>query len=70
MVGSPPVLKHAPFGFGSKSTGGSTNASAAYLVTNAKELREAIALPWTKTIYVKGIINGAELDNGQWGKII
>lgn len=63
-IGQPPALKHTPFGFGGKSTGGSLNASAAYLVTNAKELREAIALPWIKTVYVKGVINGAELDNG------
>lgn len=58
------MLKHAPFGYGAKSTGGSTNASAAYLATNAQELREAIAVPWTKTVYVQGVINGAELDNG------
>ncbi|ELU41326.1 polysaccharide lyase family 1 protein [Rhizoctonia solani AG-1 IA] len=53
-----------PFGFASKSTGGSLNASAVYLATNAAELREALALPYTKTVYVKGVINGNEFDDG------
>ncbi|KAJ7601088.1 polysaccharide lyase family 1 protein [Mycena floridula] len=59
-----PQLPHAPFGYGAASTGGSLNASATYIVTNASELREAIAVPWSKTIYVKGIINGNELADG------
>lgn len=70
LTGIPPSLRHAPFGFGSRATGGSTNTSAAYLVTNMKELREAAALPWTKTIYVKGAINGAELDNRKCGVLL
>ncbi|CAE6447644.1 unnamed protein product [Rhizoctonia solani] len=64
-TGSPPNLpSRKPFGFASKSTGGSLNASATYLATNAAELREALALPYTKTIYVKGVINGNELSDG------
>ncbi|KAJ1303871.1 hypothetical protein OPQ81_008288 [Rhizoctonia solani] len=64
-TGTPPNLpSRKPFGFASKSTGGSLNTSATYLVTNAAELREALALPYTKTIYVKGVINGNELSDG------
>ncbi|EUC64468.1 polysaccharide lyase family 1 protein [Rhizoctonia solani AG-3 Rhs1AP] len=64
-TGSPPNLpSRKPFGFASKSTGGSLNASATYLATNAAELREALALPYTKTVYVKGVINGNELSDG------
>ncbi|KAF8752762.1 Pectate lyase [Rhizoctonia solani] len=64
-TGAPPNLpSRKPFGFASKSTGGSLNASAVYLATNAAELREALALPYTKTVYVKGVINGNEFDDG------
>ncbi|KAG8934286.1 hypothetical protein FRC02_010240 [Tulasnella sp. 418] len=63
-TGTPPKLpSRQPFGFGSAATGGSTNTSAVYLVKNANELREAIALPYTKTIYVDGTIHGNQLSD-------
>jgi hypothetical protein len=42
------------------------NASATYVVKTVSELKEALALPWTKTIYVQGVINGARLANGAY----
>ncbi|KAG8961052.1 hypothetical protein FRC03_005831 [Tulasnella sp. 419] len=64
-TGTPPKLpSRQPFGFGSAATGGSTNTSAVYLVKNANELREAIALPYTKTIYVDGTMHGNQLSDG------
>ncbi|KAG8725346.1 hypothetical protein FRC09_001696 [Ceratobasidium sp. 395] len=63
-TGTAPALPAGTsFGFASKSTGGSTNASATYIVKNAAELREAIALPYAKTIYVSGTINGNDLPD-------
>ncbi|KAK0442157.1 polysaccharide lyase family 1 protein [Armillaria borealis] len=59
-----PQLHHTPFGYGGASTGGSTNKSSIYVVSNHTELREALALPFTKTIYVNGTIEGNQLDNG------
>lgn len=61
---APSLPSRKPFGFASKSTGGSLNSSATYIVTNAAELKEALALPYTKTIYVKGVIHGNELADG------
>ncbi|KIK58349.1 polysaccharide lyase family 1 protein [Collybiopsis luxurians FD-317 M1] len=60
----PPVLPHSPFGYGGSATGGSLNTSSVYIVSNTTELREALALPFSKTIYVNGTINGNELSNG------
>jgi hypothetical protein len=65
-LGRPPTLEHSPFGYAVTSTGGSMNASATYVVKTVSELKEALALPWTKTIYVQGVINGARLANGAY----
>ncbi|KAL0957995.1 hypothetical protein HGRIS_000170 [Hohenbuehelia grisea] len=64
--GPVPNLQHSPFGWGGQSTGGSLNKSATYIVSNSTELREALALPFTKTIYVDGVIHGNQLDNGSF----
>ncbi|KAK0496538.1 polysaccharide lyase family 1 protein [Armillaria luteobubalina] len=72
MAGDPdtlPQLHHTPFGYGGASTGGSTNKSSIYIVSNHTELREALALPFTKTIYVNGTIEGNQLDNGTYPQI-
>ncbi|KAJ3714457.1 polysaccharide lyase family 1 protein [Lentinula raphanica] len=63
---SPPVLPHTPFGFGGSAIGGSDNSSSVYIVSNTTELREALALPFSKTIYVNGTINGNQLPNGSF----
>lgn len=65
QLGERPRLRHAPFGFGGSATGGSTNTSAIYMVSNRTELWEAMSLPFTKTIYVNGTIHGNQLDNGE-----
>ncbi|KAF9491695.1 pectin lyase-like protein [Pleurotus eryngii] len=62
--GPVPKLRHKPFGFAGQTTGGSTNSSALYVVSDAGELREAVALPYAKTIYVNGTIQGNQLPNG------
>ncbi|KAF9487369.1 polysaccharide lyase family 1 protein [Pleurotus eryngii] len=59
-----PKLRHKPFGFSGQATGGSTNTSAVYVVSDAAELREAVALPYAKTIYVNGTIQGNQLPDG------
>jgi hypothetical protein len=46
----PKLPIRTPGGYGHSATGGSSNSSAKYLVTNAAELREALALPNAKTI--------------------
>ncbi|KAF9491683.1 polysaccharide lyase family 1 protein [Pleurotus eryngii] len=46
------------------ATGGSTNSSAVYVVSDAGEPREAVALPYTKTIHVNETIQGNQLPNG------
>ncbi|KAJ8703541.1 hypothetical protein PTI98_002157 [Pleurotus ostreatus] len=66
--GPVPKLSHMPFGFAGQATGGSTNVSAVYVVSNAAELREAVALPYAKTIYVNGTIQGNQLPNGTLAK--
>ncbi|QRV95616.1 pectate lyase [Ceratobasidium sp. AG-Ba] len=64
-TGTAPALPvRTPLGFASKSTGGSTNSSATYIVKTAADLREALALPYAKTIYVSSVINGNELADG------
>ncbi|EIN09878.1 polysaccharide lyase family 1 protein [Punctularia strigosozonata HHB-11173 SS5] len=62
--GPRPNLTHIPFGYGGLANGGSLNASAVYVATNASELREALALPYAKTVYVQGVINGNEQHDG------
>ncbi|KAJ8514226.1 hypothetical protein ONZ45_g8224 [Pleurotus djamor] len=62
--GTPPNLTRQPFGYAALSTGGSTNTTATYVVSNASELREALALPFAKTIYVNGTIQGNQMANG------
>ncbi len=69
MAGDPgmlPQLHHTPFGYGGASREGSTNKSSIYVVSNHTELREALALPFTKTIYVNGTIERSQLDNGTY----
>ncbi|KAF5370354.1 hypothetical protein D9758_006905 [Tetrapyrgos nigripes] len=63
----PPTLSHQPFGYGGRSTGGSLNTSSSsiFVVSNASELKDALALPFTKTIYVNGTIDGNELPDGE-----
>ncbi|KAJ3986989.1 polysaccharide lyase family 1 protein [Lentinula detonsa] len=51
-----PLVPHSPFGFSGSATGGSHNSSPICVVSNITELREALALPFSKTAYV--IING------------
>ncbi|KAL4266766.1 polysaccharide lyase 1 family protein [Pleurotus pulmonarius] len=63
-TGPVPQLSHKPFGFGGQATGGSTNTSAVYVVSSAAELREAVALPYAKTIYVNGTIQGNQRPDG------
>ncbi|THV07139.1 polysaccharide lyase family 1 protein [Dendrothele bispora CBS 962.96] len=64
---TPPTLSHQPFGYGGLSTGGSLNTSSEsiFIVSNATELKDALALPFAKTIYVNGTINGNELPDGR-----
>ncbi|KAL1741713.1 polysaccharide lyase family 1 protein [Schizophyllum fasciatum] len=62
--GPVPELSSTSFGYARGSTGGSTNASAIYVVSSLAELKEAAALPYAKTIYVKGTIHGNELPDG------
>ncbi|KAK7439779.1 hypothetical protein VKT23_017353 [Stygiomarasmius scandens] len=64
---TPPELSHQPFGYGGGSTGGSLNTSSesVFVVSNATELRDTLALPFAKTIYVNGTINGNELPDGR-----
>ncbi|TRM55445.1 polysaccharide lyase family 1 protein [Schizophyllum amplum] len=62
--GPKPDLSDTPFGYAATSTGGSTNKSAVYIVSTLADLKEAAALPYTKTIYVNGTIHGNELADG------
>lgn len=36
-----------------------------YVVSNAVELQEVVTLPYTKTIYVNGTIQGNQFPNGE-----
>ncbi|KAI5888645.1 polysaccharide lyase family 1 protein [Schizophyllum commune H4-8] len=62
--GPTPDLSSTPFGYAQASTGGSTNESAVYVASTLAELKEAVELPYTKTVYVNGTIHGNELADG------
>ena len=64
-VGPTPDLSSTPFGYAEASTGGSTNESAVYVASTLAELKEAVELPYTKTVYVNGTIHGNELADGR-----
>ncbi|KAI4526734.1 polysaccharide lyase family 1 protein [Schizophyllum commune Loenen D] len=62
--GPTPDLSSTSFGYAEASTGGSTNESAVYVASTLAELKEAVELPYTKTVYVNGTIHGNELSDG------
>ncbi|KAL1687568.1 polysaccharide lyase family 1 protein [Schizophyllum commune] len=62
--GPTPDLSSTSFGYAEASTGGSTNESAVYVASTLAELKEAVELPYTKTVYVNGTIHGNELADG------
>ena len=66
----PDLPSRKPFGFGIATTGGAANKSAVYVVDNMVDLREALQLNYTRTVYVKGLIDGSVVKDNVTGKLV
>jgi len=57
-----------PFGYGIQATGGAANRTNVYIATNMVDLRDALQLNVSRTVYVKGNIDGSVRFNNITGK--
>lgn len=61
--GAPTLPDRQPFGFGSAATGGGiATANNTFIVDNMSDLRTALKLMTPRTIYVKGEIDGTQIN--------
>jgi hypothetical protein len=67
---APDLPKRKPFGFGIAATGGAANKSAVYIAENMVDLRDALQLNYTRTVYVKGLIDGSVVKDNVTGKLV